>query len=201
MVLPLSRIPAPVGAPDWSLLGEPSPVPGGCSTHENQFSSFFPLEDSWEPFKKAGERHGEGPRVGRWKNQERLPRLIPVPREGTTEVGDGAAGEGMEGLKGKENLDDPSPSPHPKSAFPARRNTGHGAVQAPQRGQSQGMPLPPKYLLSTRQHGYFWPFLAFPPGVLFQQEPNVPGWHSGGGSSWRIPRAAPHPRAVPSALR
>lgn len=63
-------------------------------------------------------------------------------------------GKGMEGWKGRENLDDPSLCPQPNCALPAWRNTGHcpgsspapPAPPAPRRGQSQGMHLPSKHL-------------------------------------------------------
>lgn len=48
-------------------------VPGGINTTRINSPAFSPLEDSWEPFEKAGERHGQGPRVGRWESQERFP--------------------------------------------------------------------------------------------------------------------------------
>lgn len=119
------------------------------------------------------ERHREGARMGRHKNQERFPRLILVPRErhssgGRAGEGDGALGKGMEGSKGKENQDDPNPSPHPDSAFPVWGCPGSPAVlhhhpPAPLRGRSQGMQLPSKSLCC----GYFWPFL----GCYFSKNP------------------------------
>lgn len=106
-------------------------------------------------------------------------------------------------------IPDPLHTPNPLFLSGEKQDTGLSRLQpcsisTPQphsgAGARECISLP-NISAATQHHGYFWPFLALSLGVLFQQEPSVPGWHSRGWLQLEDPQSCPNPPSAPSGLR